>query len=108
MEHIPDDKKAMHEIFRILKPGGRAILQVPYSHNNNATIETPEIADPLLQSKMYGQNDHVRIYNLDDYKARLQSSGFKVEIIPCSSLEHIYKYAIQENESFLVIIKPNS
>jgi SAM-dependent methyltransferase len=105
LEHIPDDRKAMKEINRVLKPGGCAILQVPFSEAIAATIETPGINDPVMQSKLYGQKDHVRIYALNDYVSRLQETGFDVEIIPYKNLQAYYSFAIQEGECFLMIRK---
>jgi SAM-dependent methyltransferase len=108
MEHIPDDRKALKEIYRVLKPGGSAILQVPYSEMLSATIEDLSINDPVLQSKLYGQKDHVRIYALNDYIQRLSDAGFIVNKISYESLSDHYKYAIQQNECFLEIRKPTS
>jgi SAM-dependent methyltransferase len=105
LEHIPDDKKAMQEMYRVLKPGGRAILQVPYSTKILNTLETPEINDQETQSALYGQKDHVRIYQLKDYIKRLQKTSFKVEVIDYSNLIAYYKNAIQPNEVFLSILK---
>lgn len=105
MEHIPNDAKAMAEIYRVLKPGGRAILQVPYSVKIASTTETPEINDPQKQSAWYGQRDHVRIYQLEDYVKRLQKAGFKVEVIDYNNLNAYYKNAIQPNEVFISILK---
>lgn len=105
MEHIPNDIKAMAEIYRVLKPGGRAILQVPYSTLLPATIEEPEINDPQKQSALFGQKDHVRIYQLQNYIDRLQSCGFNVALIEYKGLAAFYKNAIQVNESFISILK---
>lgn len=78
LEHIPDDKKAMSELFRVLKPGGWAILQTPMSQNKD-TYEDDSITDPKEREKHFGQNDHVRLYGLDK-KERLESVGFDVSI----------------------------
>ena len=106
LEHIPADDKAMAEIFRVLKPGGGAILQVPYSTTLLATIEEPGISDANRQSLLFGQKDHVRIYALDDYMARLRSAGFNVSLVPYEELQAYYQFAIQEKECFLQIQKP--
>lgn len=108
LEHIPDDKAAMKEIYRVLKPGGCAILQVPYSEAISTTLESPDINDPSLQSALYGQRDHVRIYALNDYISRLQSAGFEVKKISYPALSYLYKNAIQDKECFLQISRPKA
>lgn len=105
LEHIPDDKTAMREIFRVLKTGGRAILQVPYSTSISQTVESPTLLGPKEQSRLFGQKDHVRIYNFDDYIRRLQQAGFKVNFLTAAELEVFAIHAIQEGENFLMIYK---
>lgn len=75
LEHIVDDRKAMREIHRILKPDGWAILQVPIMAE--MTYENPGIVDPKERERVFGQSDHVRIYGLD-YYTRLTETGFRV------------------------------
>ena len=79
MEHVADDYKAMSEIYRVLKPGGFAILQVPlfYPLLDN-TYEDKSITSPNEREKAFGQSDHVRMYG-KDYAERLRSVGFTVE-----------------------------
>lgn len=83
LEHIPDDQKAMKEILRVLKPGGKAILQVPISKNNMKTHEDFSISDPKKREELFGQFDHVRIYG-QDYVQRLENVGFCVNKINIS------------------------
>jgi ubiquinone/menaquinone biosynthesis C-methylase UbiE len=80
LEHIPNDRTAMAELFRVLKPDGWAILQVPISLDLTATHEDFAITDPIGRGHAFGhQNDHVRIYAMD-YVGRLQQAGFAVEL----------------------------
>ena len=85
LEHIPDDIKAMQEVYRVLKPTGFALLQVPIKKEFNgkvitATYEDFSITSPAERERVFGQHDHVRIYG-SDFKDRLVKAGFKVEVI---------------------------
>lgn len=77
LEHIPDDTKAMQELFRVLKPGGMAILQIPQDLNLEKTFADNSIVDQKERAKIFGQYDHVRIYGRD-YFDKLRSIGFTV------------------------------
>jgi SAM-dependent methyltransferase len=78
LEHVQDDRTATREIFRVLKPGGLAILQVPFFFPlPEQTEEDATITDPREREKRYGQADHVRKYG-KDYAERLRASGLKV------------------------------
>lgn len=78
LEHVPDDRKAMREFFRVLKPSGWAMLLVPIV--GEQTFEDPSITDPAERARVFGQDDHVRIYGRD-YVGRLREAGFKVDVI---------------------------
>ncbi|MCD4652242.1 MAG: class I SAM-dependent methyltransferase [Candidatus Cloacimonetes bacterium] len=77
LEHVPNDKKAMLELYRVLKPGGISILQVPISKILEKTFEDFEVVEPEDRAKVFGQKDHVRIYG-KDYRSKLESVGFDV------------------------------
>ena len=77
LEHIDDEFKAVSEVYRILKPGGWAILQVPIDFNRQITFEDKTITSAKDREKYFGQYDHVRFHGLD-YPERLRKSGFKV------------------------------
>lgn len=78
LEHINDDAKAMKEIYRVLIPGGTAIVQVPISYKIKETYEDGSIVNSVDREKHFGQFDHVRIYGAD-YKDRLEKAGFRVD-----------------------------
>ena len=75
LEHVPDDRKAMREFRRVLKRGGWAILLVPITAGK--THEDPSITEPAERLRVFGQEDHVRIYG-PDYVDRLREAGFAV------------------------------
>jgi SAM-dependent methyltransferase len=76
LEHVLDDRGAMREIYRTLKPGGWAILQVPIS-KGKVTYEDATIVDPDKRNQAFGERDHVRVYG-EDYYDRLTEAGFTV------------------------------
>ena len=79
LEHIEDDAKAMAELYRVLAPGGWALLQVPLSRILEETLEDPAARTPEQRYAAYGQRDHVRIYAERDYVKRLRTAGFQIE-----------------------------
>ena len=94
MEHVKDDIKAMSEIYRVLKPDGFAIIQIPEFHPmSEKTYEDDSITDPKEREKHFGQNDHVRLYG-KDYPDRLRSVGFVVT-------EHEYISELNEHQQKL-------
>ncbi|HET8884979.1 MAG TPA: class I SAM-dependent methyltransferase [Salinimicrobium sp.] len=108
LEHIPDDTKAMQEIFRILKPGGTAILQIPQDLNREKTFEDNSITDPKERAKIFGQYDHVRVYGRD-YFAKLRQIGFQVKEVDLTaqlSEAEIDRYRLAKGEIIPVCEKP--
>ena len=77
LEHIPNDTKAMQELYRILKPGGMGIFQIPQDLNREHTFQDDTITDPKERTLIFGQYDHVRIYGRD-YFEKLRAVGFTV------------------------------
>ena len=109
LEHIIDDELAISEIYRVLKPGGWAILQVPISAILEKTYEDNSILSKRSREKHFGQFDHVRIYG-QDYPKRLEKAGFKVEranpINDSWYIENISKYALNTDEDLFIAHKP--
>ena len=108
LEHIENDRLAMHELFRVLKPGGKAILQVPIAYTLNKTIEDFTITDKASRLKHFGQEDHVRIYGTD-YVERLQSAGFEVSIFEHTQVNvpEKHKMLLDPNEKLFVSTSMN-
>lgn len=80
LEHVPDDRKAMREFVRVLKPKGWAAIMVPCFPDRGKTFEDLSVTDPADQSRLFGWKGHVRIYG-DDFVGRLEQSGFVVHVI---------------------------
>lgn len=107
LEHIVDDELAMKEIFRVVKPKGTAILQVPIDISNPTTIEDYTIKSKKERNEKFGQYDHVRLYG-KDYFDKLKSVGFHVEqntYVKSLDSEEIAKYSLNINEIIPVCIK---
>ncbi len=107
LEHIEDDRKAMSELFRVMKKGGWGIFQVPMKNSLEKSYEDFTIKDPKERQKHFGQYDHVRWYGMD-YFDRLKSAGFEVDINFYSrkfSREEIKKFGLLENEILPLVRK---
>jgi SAM-dependent methyltransferase len=77
LEHVPDDQRAMAELFRVLHPAGWAIIVAPVDRSRAETLEDPRITRPQDRTRLFGQHDHVRLYGRD-YVSRLEHAGFSV------------------------------
>lgn len=100
LEHIPDEQKALAELKRVLKKGGKAFLNVPVFFKYKTTLEKAEYNTPEMRLKYYGQRDHVRAYGLD-YEEHLKRVGFEVKMILINknySSEELDRFGLQSNE----------
>tara|TARA_B110001450_G_scaffold168421_1_gene157031 strand:+ start:6274 stop:7044 length:771 start_codon:yes stop_codon:yes gene_type:complete len=107
LEHIPDDTKAMQEIFRVLKPNGMAVLQIPQELDRKETFEDNSITNKEERAKIFGQYDHVRIYGYD-YFEKLRSIGFKVHEIDYTSqlsTEDNNQFCLAKGEIIPIVFK---
>jgi len=80
LEHIVEDLKAIKEIYRILRPGGYAIIMVPILLSLKEDLYNPDWITERDRWKYYGQNDHVRMYSKEGFISKLVNSGFKMHL----------------------------
>jgi len=77
LEHIKDDLKALRELHRVLRKGGKAIIQIPIDLSRSITFEDSTITDPHKREQIFGQYDHLRVYGTD-FPQRFELAGFEV------------------------------
>jgi len=107
LEHIPDDIQAMKELYRVMKPGGWGIFQIPLDENREKTFQDDSITDPKERTRIFGQYDHVRVYGRD-YFNKLESIGFRVEKVDLTAgmtPEEIEKFRLVKGEILPVVYK---
>jgi SAM-dependent methyltransferase len=78
LEHVADDRKAMSELWRILKQNGWGIVMVPINLSVSKIDEDPSIIDEAERWRRFGQYDHVRLYSKQGFISRLEEAGFSV------------------------------
>ena len=102
LEHIPDDRKAMSELYRVLKPEGICYIQTPF--NDGEIYEDKSIITPEGRLEHFGQDDHLRIYSATGLKSRLEQVGFEVEIM-IFGIDKANRNGFKEDEIVLVCKK---
>lgn len=108
LEHITSDRQAMKEMYRVLKPGGWAVVQVP-TREQPDSYEDPTVATDQERTAKFGQFDHVRLYGWKDFADRLTAAGFQVTIerfareLPDSLIQ---EFALDRNERIYLLRKP--
>lgn len=104
LEHVMEDRRAMAELRRVLRPGGWAMLQVPWDAEREVTYEDPSIVTPEERVLHFDQSDHVRVYGRD-YVTRLEEAGFSVIVERVGTFftpEECSHYALSSCEDLFV------
>lgn len=107
LEHVPDDRKALSELYRVLKKGGWGSIQVPMK--DEITFEDLAITDPRERDRLFGQDDHVRQYGLD-YLDRLREAGFEVLVFKKSEIEspeELERLSVSIENEVVLVLKPS-
>ena len=100
LEHVDDSDTVMKEFYRVMKPGGWGIFQVPIDLESKTTKEDKSITDPKERERLYWQSDHLRLFGLD-YPDKLRNAGFKVtesNFINQIEKDLIIRYALPKDE----------
>lgn len=107
LEHVSNPDKAIAEVHRVLDLCGIAIMMVPLFYGVEHTLENQNCITPELRCKYYGQEDHVRLFNRNDFIKRLSNAPFNVKEINTSSFDPdtIRRLAISDNSILYVVSK---
>ena len=109
LEHVDDADQCMKELYRVMKPGGWGIMQVPQDFSREETYEDRSINTPEEREIHYWQKDHVRLFG-KDYPEWLNRAGFNVEEFDKESnyskniLQH---YRVSKSEILYIVHKRN-
>ena len=79
LEHVENDDQAIKELYRITKHGGSGILVAPIVVGLDRTVEDPNVIDAVGRWRLFGQDDHVRLYAHADYVSKIRRHGFRIE-----------------------------
>lgn len=100
LEHVNDFYIATKELYRVLKPGGYAIMQSPQDLKLPKTIEDPSITDPRERERVFLQSDHLRLFG-QNYGDELRTAGFNViedKYVMELPIEIAERYALPKEE----------
>lgn len=104
LEHIDDDATAMAELYRVLKPGGHAVLSVPQNWSRAETFEDRDITGDAERAAAFGARDHRRYYGRD-FSARLEAAGFNVAPFRVAPRDEV-RFGLARDEVIHIASKP--
>jgi SAM-dependent methyltransferase len=104
LEHVDNDRQAMSELFRLLRPGGLAVLSVPINATRQQTYENPLASSPDQRFAHFSGEDHRRFYGLD-FAERLVGAGFCVATFRVSPEDEV-RYGLLRDEWLTIAGKP--
>jgi SAM-dependent methyltransferase len=110
LEHVPDDLAAMGELARVLRPKGRAVIQVPLDVWRARTLEDPAIASSRARERLYGAHDHVRRYGADLLDRLHQAGLLAARLQPTDDLGERARRAhgLAEGDATFIGVKPDT
>jgi SAM-dependent methyltransferase len=79
LEHVDDDRTALGELRRVVRPAGVVLLMMPVAWDRPRTREDPALHSPEQRRRQYHAPDHVRLYGRD-VTDRLREAGFAVVV----------------------------
>ncbi len=107
LEHVEDANQCIKELYRVMKPGGWGIMQVPLDYTRETTYEDPSITSPEEREKHFWQKDHVRLFG-NDYPEWFKKVGFEVETFDVNQKyapELVRRYRLIEKEMIYIVSK---
>lgn len=105
LEHVLEDRQAIHEMYRVLKPGGWALISVPIRLDQK-TFEDPTLTSPEERERAFGEAQHVRFYGYD-LADRLETAGFQVQLDLATNVDSQAqeKYGLRLDENIFFCTK---